>query len=198
MVIHRLLALAALALAGCPTPIDVDVGDDACAGDPLCITCTFDTDCPNDGVCTDGTCGTGLSAGNTDPDGGCAQTSDCPLEQMCNGSTATCDDLPAGWCRRDVDCASAAALCSAASQNVPGLCVECLADADCPSGERCGAGGSCAGTASDDCPANSSFSGGTCRCHAGFHLDSITHTCETDTPSAMSPQSSAPWRMRRV
>lgn len=179
---------AVAALTACPTPIEVDTGDDACAGDPLCIACTFDTDCPNDGVCSDGVCAASLGAAD-DPgpgasDGGCSQTSECSLDQMCNGSTGTCDPLPAGWCRRDVDCSGGASLCSASNENVPGLCVECLADIDCSSGERCGAGGACLGDGNNECPANSSFTGGTCRCNAGFHLDATTHTCESDTPSA--------------
>src|SRR5688500_14935922 len=100
------LAFAALATA-CPTAVNV-AEPDACADDRAgCIPCTFDTDCPNDGVCTEGVCGpgTGLPSGGPGPDGeGCSQTSECPMNEMCNGATQECNALPDGWCRQESDC----------------------------------------------------------------------------------------------
>jgi hypothetical protein len=183
--------LAVAAVAGCPSSVTVDeTSSGGCdPAYPTCVPCALDTDCPNNGICTNGVCGEGLPVGSTGSNGGgsggdeCTQTTDCAIDEMCNGATHLCTALPDGWCRQASDCSGGTPLCSAQTSNVPGVCVECLDDGDCASGGRCGGGGVCAGGASS-CPPNSSrSSSGACTCNAGFHLDTTTHTCETDQAS---------------
>lgn len=186
-----LVPLAAV-LAGCPTGVTPTGPSSGCdPADPTCLPCVLDADCPNGGVCNAGVCGEGLpvrggdggdSGANTGGD--CSQTSECPADQMCNGASRTCEDLPAGWCRAPTDCGGGTPNCTAQSSNVPGICVECLDDSDCEAGGRCGGGGVCAGGQTQPCPANSTRTGSTCTCNDGFHLDATTHTCESDTPAA--------------
>src|SRR3954447_19865856 len=112
LVLFSTLFVAGLVSTGCPTPITVsDSAATGCAaGDTSCVACTFDTDCPNGGVCTEaGTCGAALPTGGDGGAGGgggggsggdCTQTTDCAISEMCNGATHACADLPDGWCRQ--------------------------------------------------------------------------------------------------
>lgn len=105
-----LLSVCALALAGCPTPVQEDDDDDVDGGPDEVETCTDDSECgdgrfclagvcsdaecetkatcPADEVCNDGLCGA--------PPATCLSSEDCPGALVCDGFSNTCFDLGEG------------------------------------------------------------------------------------------------------
>jgi hypothetical protein len=169
-----------MAITSCSRPppldprctVDLDCGDGARCVDGDCVDeaplrlCSDDSGCPQGEVCTNGVC-----AAAPPPVTGCRQTADCPIDEFCNTSQGTCQDLLPGWCRRADQCNAAAPLCSNRDQGegVPGSCVACITSADCTGGEDC-LGGLCLGAT--DCPLNSSPTpAGGCVCDEGYLAD---------------------------
>lgn len=172
--------LGVLWLAACPRPApldprclaDLDCDDGARCVDGACVDeaplrlCSDDSGCPQGEVCANGVC-----AAAPPPVTGCSQTADCPIDEFCNTSQGTCQDLFAGWCRRADQCDVDAPLCSNRDQGegVPGSCVACITSADCAGGEDC-LGGQCLGAT--DCPLNSTPTpAGGCVCDEGYLTD---------------------------
>ena len=176
-----LLPFVAAFAFGCPTPIgepalpctnahDCSPGQVCTAG--ACVagatgSCTIDTECDvNTGQICDPLTHTCKDGGNTSTT--CSNTSECPnLTQFCNTATGQCVDLAPGFCRNSSQCSADTAVCSAASENVPGRCVQCLTNADC-GGANCVQPGVCSTVV---CRANATAINGTCHCNPTFHDD---------------------------
>jgi Cys-rich repeat protein len=117
---------------------DMDCGNLECGLDPVCsMECG---PCPAGETCVDGTCEAGAE---------CLADSDCLVGEVCeNGQCVE-------GCRTDRDCRQG--LICDTSGGDPGVCVECIDDADCTlPGWICGADGFCHGECQNDrdCPGN--------------------------------------------